>query len=341
MHLTSGKAHLPGWTGGSAVLSEVGTLQLEYVYLAKQLGQPQYAERALKIFDILQKSNQRQGLHGLYPVYINTNSGDLRGHVSLGALGDSFFEYMLKMWYLTDKKVPRFREMYDESADSIAEKMVKQTEPNKLWYFAELSSAKDGRINAKMDELACFAAGGMFGYGAHGSTMERDRTIAKEVASFCHQIWARMATGIAPEWVSCSGSEDFTPGPGGAHYLLRPETIETYFYMWRLTKDPIYREWAWDAFNAIEKTCKVESGGYSGIRDVTNPSGGIKDDLQQSFFLAETLKYFYLIFSDDSVCNLDEIVFNTEAHPLSIFKEPVSEWAVYLKGFDERVGKET
>merc|ERR1711991_632989 len=112
VHLTSGRASLPGWTGGNAVLSEVGTLQLEYVYLAKQLDELKYAERALKIFDVLQKSNQRQGFHGLYPVYVNTNSGDMRGHVSLGALGDSFFEYMLKMWYLTDKKVPRFREMY-------------------------------------------------------------------------------------------------------------------------------------------------------------------------------------------------------------------------------------
>ena len=40
--------------------------------------------------------------------------------------------------------------------------------------------------------------------------------------------------------------------------------------------------------------------------------------LLQSFFLAETLKYLYLIFCDDDVMSLDEWVFNTEAHPLPV-----------------------
>ncbi len=106
--------------------------------------------------------------------------------------------------------------------------------------------------------------------------------------------------------------------------------------MWRLTRDVKYRDWAWEAFRAIERSCRVESGGYSGVRDVTHATGGVKDDLQQSFFLAETLKYFYLVFSDDSV-SLDDVVFGTEAHPLSIFKDPVSQWAHLFKKFDPRV----
>ena len=66
----------------------------------------------------------------------------------------------------------------------------------------------------------------------------------------------------------------------------------------------------------IEKNCRTASG-FTGIKDVYqhNPP---KDDVQQSFFLAETLKYLYLIFSDDSVVSLDKWVFNTEAHPLPI-----------------------
>jgi len=47
-------------------------------------------------------------------------------------------------------------------------------------------------------------------------------------------------------------------------------------------------------------------------------SNGAKDDVQQSFFLAETLKYLYLLFSDDNLVSLDEWVFNTEAHPLPV-----------------------
>ena len=69
---------------------------------------------------------------------------------------------------------------------------------------------------------------------------------------------------------------------------------------------------------ALEKSCRVENG-YSGLKDVYNVHS-FKDDIQQSFFIAETLKYLYLLFSDDSVIPLDQWVFNTEAHPLPVMK---------------------
>ena len=69
---------------------------------------------------------------------------------------------------------------------------------------------------------------------------------------------------------------------------------------------------------ALEKNCHVDHG-YSGIRDVYS-SQSPKDDVQQSFFITETLKYLYLLFSDDSVLPLDQWVFNTEAHPLPVLK---------------------
>lgn len=102
------------------------------------------------------------------------------------------------------------------------------------------------------------------------------------------------------------------------YYILRPEVIEGWFYMWRLTKDPKYRQWAWDAVEAIEKHCAVPGGyGYSGISNVDS-NETTQDDVQQSFWLAETLKYLYLIFSNDDLVSLDTWVFNTEAHPLPI-----------------------
>lgn len=45
---------------------------------------------------------------------------------------------------------------------------------------------------------------------------------------------------------------------------------------------------------------------------------GAKENMMQSFFLAETFKYLYLILSPKSLISLDEWVFNTEAHPLRI-----------------------
>lgn len=79
-------------------------------------------------------------------------------------------------------------------------------------------------------------------------------------------------------------------------------------------------------FQALEKTCRT-SGGFSGIRDVYQIKPP-QDDVQQSFFLAETLKYLYLLFTDDSVIPLDKWVFNTEAHPLPIQgTHPSMQWS--------------
>ena len=61
--------------------------------------------------------------------------------------------------------------------------------------------------------------------------------------------------------------------------------------------------------------------GYAGLRDVRKAPPK-HDDTQQSYFLAETLKYLYLMFSDPDTMSLDEWVFNTEAHPLRIVKPP-------------------
>lgn len=72
------------------------------------------------------------------------------------------------------------------------------------------------------------------------------------------------------------------------YYILRPETIESYFILWRLTHDQKYRDWAWDAVEAIERYCRTDSG-FSGIQNVYSiyPQ---KNDVQESFFLAEVLK---------------------------------------------------
>ncbi|KDN37775.1 hypothetical protein RSAG8_09930, partial [Rhizoctonia solani AG-8 WAC10335] len=43
------------------------------------------------------------------------------------------------------------------------------------------------------------------------------------------------------------------------------------------------------------------------------------EDKQETFLLSETLKYLFLLFSDSTVLPLDEVVFNTEAHPFPVF----------------------
>ena len=98
-----------------------------------------------------------------------------------------------------------------------------------------------------------------------------------------------------------------------------PEAIESVWYMYRITGDPIWQERGWRMFEAVIRATRAE-GGHSAIYDVTttdrHPGGA---DSMESFWLAETLKYFYLLFAEPDVVSLDEWVLNTEAHP---FRRP-------------------
>ncbi|KAH7333794.1 glycoside hydrolase [Pyrenochaeta sp. MPI-SDFR-AT-0127] len=105
---------------------------------------------------------------------------------------------------------------------------------------------------------------------------------------------------------------------GARNYILRPEAIESVWYMYRITGDSHWREAGWRMFLAVnEHTSTVY--GNSAIDDVTKTSPQLNDEME-SFWLAETLKYFYLLFEDESVVSLDEWVLNTEAHP---FRRPM------------------
>ncbi|KAF2838594.1 glycoside hydrolase family 47 protein [Patellaria atrata CBS 101060] len=103
-------------------------------------------------------------------------------------------------------------------------------------------------------------------------------------------------------------------------YILRPEAIESVFYMYRITGDQHWREVGWKMFNAIMSKTRAPYGN-SAIDDVTKSIPQQLDEME-SFWLAETLKYFYLLFSDEDLVNLDEWVLNTEAHP---FRRPTAE----------------
>ena len=194
-----------------------------------------------------------------------------------------------------------------------------EVSPGGLTYIGEF---KSNRIDKKMDHLACFIAG-LFALSVMQAPLnEQDKILytglAANITNTCHESYARTPTKIGPEAFHFERLETEAQAikSNERYYILRPEVVEAYFYLWRLTKEQKYRDWAWEAAQAIEKHCRTDSG-FSGIRDVYESSSQ-KDDVQQSFFLAETLKYLYLTFSDDSVIPLDKYVFNTEAHPFRI-----------------------
>jgi mannosyl-oligosaccharide alpha-1,2-mannosidase len=316
----------PDWSGGNSVLSEFGTVQLELRTLSYHTGNPIYDMKATHITSVIE-SRAPQDM--MCPVFISVLTANwMTDHVSVGALGDSFYEYLLKQWILTGQTEGRYKEMYETAAEAIVDKMLFRSIPSGWSYIAEYRRAD---YYHKMDELACFAAG-MLALGAQrigGDGKAKMMKHAGDLAHTCYLMFSRQKSGVAPEYVEFPGGQDFINGAG--YYLLRPETMESMFYMWRFTKDQKYRDWGWNIFRAIDRWCRVQSGGYSGLRDV-NLERPEQDNLQQSFWLAETLKYSYLLFADDDAINLDEWVFNTEAHPLKIReRDPMDVWRAYEK----------
>jgi mannosyl-oligosaccharide alpha-1,2-mannosidase len=101
-------------------------------------------------------------------------------------------------------------------------------------------------------------------------------------------------------------------------YKLRPEAIESVFVMYRLTGDEGWREKGWKMFDAIDRATRTRTA-HAAVKDVTSQLGAHRDSME-SFWLAETLKYFYLLFSEESLVSLDEWVLNTEAHPFRLPK---------------------
>jgi len=181
---------------------------------------------------------------------------------------------------------------------------------------------QNGDLIYKMGHLACFSAG-MFALTVmevESLSADQKRTykqLAIDITDTCHESYVRTETHIGPETFHFdTGNEAIAKSDEEKYYILRPEVVEAYFYLWRLTREKKYRDWAWDVALAIEKHCKSESG-YSGIKNVYQQQP-VKDDVQQSFFFAETLKYLFLIFSDDEKLPFDKFVLNTEAHPFSI-----------------------
>ncbi|KAF7553439.1 hypothetical protein G7046_g7094 [Stylonectria norvegica] len=98
-------------------------------------------------------------------------------------------------------------------------------------------------------------------------------------------------------------------------YILRPEAIESVFVLYRVTGRKDLVESAWDMFSAVNKTTRTALAN-SAVQDVTVAAGFVQmADSMESFWMGETLKYFYLVFSEPGLISLDDFVFNTEAHP--------------------------
>ncbi|KAL4218786.1 Endoplasmic reticulum mannosyl-oligosaccharide 1 [Mactra antiquata] len=324
VNLRTGNAHPPRW-GPDSSTSEVTTIQLEFKDLSRVTGDPKYKDAVEEVYNHVHEEPKKDGL---VPIFINAQTGKLRNSatISFGARGDSYYEYLLKQWLQTGKTEMKYKNDFVQAVEGMQKHLVRKSEPSKLTYIGELLSGRS--FSPKMDHLVCFM-GGTLALGQANGLSDDFLDLGRELTHTCYQMYFRMPTKLSPEIVyfnQASGAEeDLIVKPLDAHNLLRPETVESIFYMYRITKDEGYREWGWKIFQAFKKHCRIEGFGYSSISNVKNAGNpGFRDKLE-SFFLSETLKYLFLLFSDEpDLIPLDKFVINTEGHPLPIYKSAFS-----------------
>jgi hypothetical protein len=205
---------------------------------------------------------------------------------------DSYLEYMLKgiiAFNDTDLKA-----MWPPTITAV-NKYLTDTAGGGLWYgHADMYTGV--RTETAYGALDAFFAGTL--------AMNNDLKKAEALQESNFKMW--MLHGIEPEAMDYSKME-VTYGP----YILRPENIESAYYLYHYTHDEKYLMMGKTMFDNIVKYCRTQDA-YAAIKDVRTME---KRDYMESFFFAETLKYAYLLFDDSGKLNFDKVIFNTEAHP--------------------------
>src|SRR6266545_2961454 len=265
--------------------AETGTLLLEFGTLSKLTGRPEFYDKAKRA---LVETYKRRSPLGLVGQSINVETGawtDTDSHISGGI--DSYYEYLLKCWLLFGDQ--ECRDMWNASIPAVNKYLADDT-PDGLWYgHADMQTGK--RTETTYGALDAFFPALL----ALSGDLGRARRLQ---ASSC-RMWN--LHGVEPEILDYK-----TMRVVAGAYHLRPEIVESTYYLNHFTGDPHYRRMGEKIFNDFVKYCRADAG-YAALADVVTKE---KRDEMESFDLAETFKYFYLLFAPPKTLDFDKIVFN-------------------------------
>jgi len=288
--------------------AEAGTLLIEFGTLANLTHKQIFYDKAKRA--LVEVYNRRSPI-GLVGTWINVETGkwtDTDSHIS-GAI-DSYYEYLLKcailfgdqdckrMWdasivainkYLADKQIEKSRVVITRSDPMSAGY-------SNLWYgHADMNTGK--RTATTFGALDAFFPAVL--------ALSRDFDRARSLQTSSFSMWQK--NGIEPEEFDYEKQEVVHAG-----YPLRPEIIESTYYLYHFTRDPRYLQMGETMWRDFVKYCRTEEA-YAALKSVLTKE---KADSMQSFLFAETFKYFYLLFASPGTLNFDRAIFNTEAHPI-------------------------
>lgn len=283
--------HTGAVRGANSNPAEVGSLLLEYGMLARLTGKEIYYSKAKRALIELDKRRSKIGLVG---VGINVETGKWTNETA-GIMGgiDSYYEYLLKCAILFhDKDCER---IWKESI-AVINKYLADQRASGLWY---------GQANMRTGRRTTTYYGALDAFFPAVLSLSGDRNRAMRLADSSYLMWN--FAGIEPDTLDYAQMQIVD-----ANYPLRPEIIESAYYLYHYTHDPKYLAMGQTFFDSLVKYCRTETG-FAALSDVRTKQ---KADSMESFFFAETLKYLYLLFAPPSTLDFDTIVFNSEAHPM-------------------------
>ncbi|KAI9678493.1 MAG: hypothetical protein M1829_002091 [Trizodia sp. TS-e1964] len=333
--------------------ARAGSNWLENSALSRITGDPIYLSNATASWSSLVWNPHVEDFPGIIQSPMDIITGLVQGDDRSWDSGhDSYYEYLIKAHILApgDQFSATYRDRWVQAALSMKEHLISKSLRTKTSPKSHsfIGSWMDGQLVPSMTHLACFIPGNLL-YGGRYVGNEEIFNLGLDTLEACRHTYHSTPTGIGPEsfqWYPTNWTETaietadhrlrplYAPPDQQAltnvhkngfwatvpSYSLRPEYLESVFYAWRLTGEQQYRDWSWEAFEAIERSCKVEFG-YAGVENVMNlPGDAGYTDFTESFWAAETLKYLYMTFADSNVGNLDQWVFTTEGHPLKIVR---------------------
>ncbi|PHH75159.1 hypothetical protein CDD80_2599 [Ophiocordyceps camponoti-rufipedis] len=315
------------------------SLCLEFTRLSQLTGEPKFYDATDRVTRFLDRAQNDTLLPGMWPTTIDfQNERATDGHFTLGALADSLYEYLPKMHALVGGLDDTYQRLYRSAMDAAVRHLLFRPmlpDQRDILFAGDWHANSDTKRVPESQHLTCFV-GGMMALGGRLLDMQSHVSLGDRLARGCAWAYSAFPTGIMPEifkMVTCptldpcpwdearwekNGDDRLPKGFAAAsdpRYLLRPEALESLFVLYRVTASPDLQDLAWDMFQSIMKATET-SLANSAIADVTVTGDTKKLDSMESFWMAETLKYLYLIFSPPDIISLDEWVLNTEAHPL-------------------------
>ncbi|KAH7064109.1 glycoside hydrolase [Paraphoma chrysanthemicola] len=324
--------------------ARTGSSILENRVLTRMTGDPVYAKNSTLAWAPLVWSKWKTPWLGMVdgPIDIMTGSPVARSRHWDGG-HDSYYEYLLKITLLappTDPHIDVYKKRFLDSAYSLRKHLSSRSAPapDHIMQHLYIGRQDDQQFQNQQGHLACFAPGTILLASKHYDQPSL-QTFALALLEGCRHVYTSTATKLGPEtwsWTPKLSYDEplFAPKTErqqqeqahagfwitNSSYKGRPEYVESLFYAWRITGEQRYRDWAWEAFAAMEEHCKAPFG-YAQLADVWEAKGDENwVDMQESFWAAETLKYLWLTFTDVETMSLDTWVFSTEGHPFRMIR---------------------